>query len=51
MQDDAGRVVASGRVRLLCLDAGAPVAGEGVEVKIGPGFDSGGFESTSYNFV
>lgn len=33
--DEAGKVVATGRVRLLCLDAGAQVAGETVKVKSG----------------
>lgn len=34
--DAGGRVAASGRVRLLCLEAGAQVAGEVVAVKAGP---------------
>ena len=33
VQDALGRVVASGRVRLICLEAGAEVAGEAVGVK------------------
>lgn len=33
IRDDAGRDVASGRVRMLCLDAGASVAGETVTIK------------------
>ncbi len=33
IHDDADRLVATGRVRLLCLEAGAVVAGESVEVK------------------
>ncbi len=33
--DASGRVAASGRVRLLCLEAGAQVAGETVAVKSG----------------
>lgn len=31
--DDRGRTVASGRVRMLCLDPGAVVAGKTVEVE------------------
>ncbi|MBK7586304.1 MAG: PaaI family thioesterase [Myxococcales bacterium] len=31
--DDEGRVVASGRVRLLCLEGGSELAGENVEVR------------------
>jgi len=33
-QDESGRVIASGRVRLLCLDAGSDLAGE--KVSSGP---------------
>jgi uncharacterized protein (TIGR00369 family) len=37
-RDEEGRLVASGRVRLLCLDPGAEVAGERVEVRrVDPG--------------
>jgi 1,4-dihydroxy-2-naphthoyl-CoA hydrolase len=32
VHDDAGRLVAAGRVRLLCLDSGAELAGEKVGV-------------------
>jgi 1,4-dihydroxy-2-naphthoyl-CoA hydrolase len=32
-RDDSGRTVAIGRVRLLCLEAGADLAGRAVEVK------------------
>jgi len=32
VHDDQGRVVASGRVRLLCLESGAELAGETVQV-------------------
>lgn len=35
IRDDEGREVASGRVRMLCLDAGASVAGETVAIKSG----------------
>jgi uncharacterized protein (TIGR00369 family) len=31
--DDAGKLIASGRVRILCLDAGATVAGETLGIK------------------
>ena len=31
--DEAHRVVATGRVRLICLEAGAAVAGETVQLK------------------
>ncbi|HYM66989.1 MAG TPA: PaaI family thioesterase [Patescibacteria group bacterium] len=34
--DDEERLVASGRVRLLCLDAGQPLAGENVEGVLRP---------------
>lgn len=34
--DDEGRLVASGRVRLLCLEAGAEAAGERVTLKTAP---------------
>lgn len=33
IRDDAGRLVATGRVRTLCLDAGATVAGETLAIK------------------
>jgi uncharacterized protein (TIGR00369 family) len=33
-RDEQGRIVASGRVRLLCLDAGADLAGEKVRPKV-----------------
>lgn len=33
IDDDAGRRVASGRVRLLCLDPGAAIAGETAEIR------------------
>lgn len=33
IRDDAGREVAAGRVRMLCLDPGASVAGETVTIK------------------
>jgi uncharacterized protein (TIGR00369 family) len=32
-RDEDGRVVSTGRVRLICLDAGSPLAGEEVAVK------------------
>jgi len=35
--DEGGRVVATGRVRLLCLEPDAEVAGEAVQVKVGDG--------------
>lgn len=34
--DAAGKLVATGRVRLLCLDEGSPLAGETVELKSSP---------------
>lgn len=40
IRDDEGRDVASGRVRMLCLDAGASVAGETVAIKASDRADS-----------
>jgi uncharacterized protein (TIGR00369 family) len=37
--DEAGRVVATGRVRLLCIDPSVPLAGERPELKGGPASD------------
>lgn len=37
IRDDEGREVASGRVRMLCLDRGASVAGETVAIKASGG--------------
>jgi uncharacterized protein (TIGR00369 family) len=36
-RDEAGRVVATGRVRLLCLDPGSDLAGQSVDIVASPG--------------
>lgn len=35
IRDDAGREVGAGRVRMLCLDAGATIAGDALTIKTG----------------
>lgn len=41
VEDQDGRLLATGRVRLLCLDEGSPLAGRPVEI-LGPGDENPG---------